>query len=86
MKRSLDARLDVVEENLNRKRRRSRTICFCLQIFKGESVAPIAFDPETGRGPLIIHMGDPRPLDKPISESDRPFIISASIDDVEPES
>lgn len=75
--RKLDARLNRIEDEMNAHRRQDllSELPLMLTIYADESVSDDAFDPETGRGPLVIVRPGERPVDKAISERDRPFII-----------
>jgi len=76
--RELEMRLRRLENEVKARMEREQLMSRPLVIrrYVSERIADQAFDPVTGRGPLIIVFPGERPVDDPIAERDRPFIIT----------
>ena len=64
-----------IEENLKAERQREKARPCALQIYEDETTQD-TYNPETGKSSILIVMGPTRPIDRPITERERPFIIA----------
>jgi len=79
MRRRFGERLDRIGEAFDARSRQKRLSYYplVLRIYDGEEVTDAAFNPVSGKGPLILQSRGKRPRDHCISERDRPFIVES---------